>query len=786
MPTNLNPFGSVKSQKITALPSSDITPNYLQQFKSAHSREIANWIKNNNVSKVDAFLLAVGDGGSKSPIGASLQRNAFSSLILGQTGYENRWQVAYSAGYANSANNSVVGTGNLSLTYFDGNIDFKRLTIDYANGNVKARNLDLRNGNIANCSKFHQIALGYSSESAFEDYSLYRHNIRTSHSNLVTSNSDNAIDFYVWDVTIDTPQQIGSRHAFRLNALGNEELISGFRIDGGVAYTAPTETVAGTDEKTKYAIAGKGVIYYNSVTKKYRFSEDGGFFKDFGSGGGTSIGQWNFTNLTSIYNQNRAFTTWDLSDGINANNYTYTMILSYDDKSKVYYGGTGEHDYRTNVQVRDYGTILNRWNTEYLYTNSFKPCVAVANGMTVGGVLNIEGSQPGVLVGGAHDLYDASVAGNSSSPYSAYMPRVKMFDRSIIWTGKPDVSSCANLGSQNFTAYFGSKFGENNNSVVFNSNSALFISTNEALDTSNPPNTMGYSRILLTAGNTANSNSIVMYDSYALNILKSVQYINIHPQTTSTDSTQLLISTNDIYVGESYNSGYTTSSFRVVSAHSSFESDSFQVNSHGVSGRFSLYAQTTGTVASFGILNLTSNTGACLTTKGGISIITNANSLPTSVVGSGIIEMAASNGIQSTIDFKSYEGSGGIDFNRVNSVISKVYDLLSGVSVVPEISLVMTPNDVYGSDSLNGSCEYQRVTTSGNATITLPTITATTIGKRYTFIRNNATAGTITFTAGSGQFIISSTASANTYATTSAKYYSVKLIAISATEWFIL
>jgi hypothetical protein len=98
----------------------------------------------------------------------------------------------------------------------------------------------------------------------------------------------------------------------------------------------------------------------------------------------------------------------------------------------------------------------------------------------------------------------------------------------------------------------------------------------------------------------------------------------------------------------------------------------------------------------------------------------------------------------------------------------------------------MTPNNVYGSDSLNGSCEYQRVTTSGNATITLPTITATTIGKRYTFIRNNATAGTITFTAGSGQFIISSTASANTYATTSAKYYSVKLIAISATEWFIL
>lgn len=424
---------------------------------------------------------------------------------------------------------------------------------------------------------------------------------------------------------------------------------------------------------------------------------------------------------------------------------------------------------------------------DYLDTPSFKPCVAVANGMTVGGVLNIEGSQPGVLAGGSTSLYDATVAGGSSNGYSAYMPRVKMFDRTIIWTGKPDVSSCANLGSQNFTAYFGSKFGENTNSVVFNSNNALFISTNESLDISNPPSTMGYSRILLTAGNTTNSNSIVMYDSYALNILKSVQYMNIHPMTESTDSTQLLISSNDIYIGESYNTGYTTSTFRVVSAHTSYESDTFQVNAHGNSGIFSLYAQTLGTIASFGILNLTSDTGACLTTKGGISIVTNASSLPTAVTGAGVIEIIASNGIQSTIDIKSLEGSGGINLNRTNSVISKVYDLIIGVGTVPSISLLMTPNSTYSSNSLEGSCEFQKITSSSaTASITLPTITASTIGKRYTFIRSNATAGTVAFTAASGQFIISSTASANTYTTTSGKYYSVKLIAISATEWFIL
>ena len=273
MPTKLSIFGEIPVQQIKSK-SIDSIPEYLRRYKEDASKEIAKWDLNSQTSNVNSTLLAIGNG---SPIntGSSVSYNSFSSLVLGKYNYENRWQLGY------------LSDDNLVASYFDGNTYFKRFSIDYKTGVIKARNSDLRNGNVINCNSQYQLSFGYSKDASFEDYSLYRHNFRTTHSNVLASNSENAVDLYLWDRNNDLPESIGSRHVVRWNALGNEELVSGFRIDGGVNYDLSIDTT-GVDEQNKFAIAGKGVIYYNNKSNQYRYSENGNKFKPFGSGSGSS------------------------------------------------------------------------------------------------------------------------------------------------------------------------------------------------------------------------------------------------------------------------------------------------------------------------------------------------------------------------------------------------------------------------------------------------------------------------------------------------------------------
>ena len=236
------------------------------------NRDIAAWKFNADASNVDSVILAIGSGHILTSSNVSYSIGLYSSFVLGRTGYNNRWDISYQ-------NNE-----NFLVSYFDGNTYFKRFTVDYSTGNAKVRNVDIRNGNNPNCNAYYQLAFGVSAESAYEDYSQYRHNLRTSHSGIAQLNSENAVDLYLWDINNDTPDEIGSKHVVRWNAIGNEELISGFRIDGGVSFTVVTPTDK-TNEQTNFAIPGKGVIYYNKSTNTYRYSVNGGLFNDLNTSG---------------------------------------------------------------------------------------------------------------------------------------------------------------------------------------------------------------------------------------------------------------------------------------------------------------------------------------------------------------------------------------------------------------------------------------------------------------------------------------------------------------------
>ena len=271
MPSNLNTFGTTKSTIIPNNESISSIPSYLTKNKQVFNKDIEAWKFNSDASNVDSVILAIGSGHLLASNNASYVIGLYSSFVLGRTGYNNRWDLNYQ------------DNENFLVNYFDGNTYFKRFTIDYSNGNTKIRNVDLRNGNNPKCSAYYQLAFGISPESSFEDYSQYRHNFRTSHTGISQLNSENAIDLYLWDVNSDTPDEIGSKHVVRWNAIGNEELISGFRIDGGVNFPIVTSGDK-TNEQTNFAIPGKGVIYYNTSTNTYRYSQNGGLFNDFGGG----------------------------------------------------------------------------------------------------------------------------------------------------------------------------------------------------------------------------------------------------------------------------------------------------------------------------------------------------------------------------------------------------------------------------------------------------------------------------------------------------------------------
>lgn len=280
MPSNLQEFGTNSSTIISNNESISSIPSYLTKSKQVFNRDIAAWKFNSDASNVDSVILALGSGHVLTSDNVSYSISLYSSFVLGKTGFNNRWDISYQT------------TENFLVSYFDGNSYFKRLTIDYSTGNAKVRNIDVRNGNNPKCNAYHQIAFGISAEASFEDYSMYRHNLRSSHTGISQLNSENAIDLYLWDLSNDTPDELGSRHVMRWNALGNEELISGFRIDGGVNFVINNDTDKAS-ERTNFAIPGKGVIYYNNYTNTYRFSVNNGLFSDFGSGGGGSVSQPN-------------------------------------------------------------------------------------------------------------------------------------------------------------------------------------------------------------------------------------------------------------------------------------------------------------------------------------------------------------------------------------------------------------------------------------------------------------------------------------------------------------
>lgn len=295
MASNLSEFGNVVSSTNNNIIGS--IPSYLRKQKETFNKDIAAWEYNSKSSNVDAIIMAIGTGSVLSD-NVSYKLSVFSSFVLGRGGYNNRWQLNYES------------NDNLLITYFDGDSYFKRLTIDYSTGLNKVRNVDMRNGNSPNCNAYHQIGFGYSPEASFEDYSNYRHNIRSSHSGDANFNGENALDLYIWDATNDTPSELGSRHVLRWNAQGNEELISGFRIDGGVSFDINSSDRKEL-EKTNFAVPGKGVLYYNKSSNTYRYSTNGGLFNDLGGASTSSsclirpctssLTQVDFSNSTASF-----------------------------------------------------------------------------------------------------------------------------------------------------------------------------------------------------------------------------------------------------------------------------------------------------------------------------------------------------------------------------------------------------------------------------------------------------------------------------------------------------
>ncbi len=82
--------------------------------------------------------------------------------------------------------------------------------LDVIGNNSGEHGLSLRSGNGAGFNTSSQILFG------FNGTTEYRHSIRTRHN--AGAPADNAIDFYLWDHTVDAPGDIGTRHVMSLEA----------------------------------------------------------------------------------------------------------------------------------------------------------------------------------------------------------------------------------------------------------------------------------------------------------------------------------------------------------------------------------------------------------------------------------------------------------------------------------------------------------------------------------------------------------------------------------------
>lgn len=223
------------------------------------------------------FILAMGDGSSNVPKNSSYEFDFYSAYILGRTGYNNAWVQNYQK------------SEKYTISYFDGSTVFKRFSIENETGKLLGRSIELRNGNIPFTSTNTQLVFGWASDSKINETSTLRHSFKTVHSQTIAS--ENAMDIYLWNPVNDQPTSMGSRHVARFNGIGNFEIIRGSEVMGGVAQalsTTPTspELVA---EQTALAITGKGVLYYNSVLGRFRYSENGSEFYFFGDGSGSAV-----------------------------------------------------------------------------------------------------------------------------------------------------------------------------------------------------------------------------------------------------------------------------------------------------------------------------------------------------------------------------------------------------------------------------------------------------------------------------------------------------------------
>lgn len=220
----------------------------------------------NSSYKAPPFLLASGDG-TLTPKTITYQTDLYSANILARNDVNTSWISAYNI------------AENYSISYFDGTALLKRFTLNALTGVAYLRSLELRLGNSDNAHALVQQSFGYALNSNVNELSWYRHNIRTTHS--FSNAEQNSLDFYLWDKDNDDKLEMGSKHVAKLTGKGDLELIAGTHIDGGLSVAVDSSN------ELALAVSGKGVLYYNDSTGKYRYSENGGAFKNLGGGGGS-------------------------------------------------------------------------------------------------------------------------------------------------------------------------------------------------------------------------------------------------------------------------------------------------------------------------------------------------------------------------------------------------------------------------------------------------------------------------------------------------------------------
>ena len=271
---NLNEVSGVKSSPISKnILENSIGNNTLKDSRAYSNYEFLLDSIENGSFRAPSVILASGSGGFY-PKTAEYQNNFYSAHIYGRDDYLNSWQESYRTDEA------------FELTYYDGSTLFREFKIDPGTGRGKIKSLETRNGNLPGQAGFTQFIMGYNADASVDDVGYYRHNFRTRHSS--TNNNENAIDVFLWDSSKDSKTALGSRRVISLYGNGNFELVSGTSIFGPVNIAIGT-TAEKTAEKDALAVAGKGVIYYNESKNRFRYSENGGEFKYFGSGGGTFV-----------------------------------------------------------------------------------------------------------------------------------------------------------------------------------------------------------------------------------------------------------------------------------------------------------------------------------------------------------------------------------------------------------------------------------------------------------------------------------------------------------------